>query len=196
MATTASSRAAQDAVSPAASAVPNERSPFARTAELLAPHQPGKPLITLSLGEPQHPAPGFVAPVLSKYINEFARYPVARGIEPFRRAAAKRAWGCAVGSSGWCPCSGRVPATAGWPTSALRWRTRWTRECRFRRHSSKRPHCKSTACCANDCSPGLLACRADRRFQRRPARPGACAANAWARRRRRPLFPTFPRPGL
>ncbi|MEO6947776.1 MAG: aminotransferase class I/II-fold pyridoxal phosphate-dependent enzyme [Nitrobacter sp.] len=88
MATTASSRAAQDAVSPAASAVPNERSPFARTAELLAPHQPGQPLITLSLGEPQHPAPGFVAPVLSKYINEFARYPIARGIEPFRRAAA------------------------------------------------------------------------------------------------------------
>ena len=88
MATTASSRAAQDAVSPAASAAPNERSPFARTAELLAPHQPGQPLITLSLGEPQHPAPGFVAPVLSKYINEFARYPIARGIEPFRRAAA------------------------------------------------------------------------------------------------------------
>ena len=32
----------------------NERSPFARLTELLAPYQPGKPLITLSLGEPQH----------------------------------------------------------------------------------------------------------------------------------------------
>ena len=54
----------------------------------MRPTSRDKPLITLSLGEPQHPAPGFVAPVLSKYINEFARYPIARGIEPFRRAAA------------------------------------------------------------------------------------------------------------
>jgi aspartate/methionine/tyrosine aminotransferase len=65
-----------------------ERSPFARTAELLAPYQPGLPLITLSLGEPQHPVPTFVGPVLANYINDFGRYPIARGIEPFRRAAA------------------------------------------------------------------------------------------------------------
>src|SRR6185436_4311052 len=65
-----------------------ERSPFARTAELLAPFQPAKPLITLSLGEPQHPVPSFVGPVLSKHIADFGRYPLARGIEPFRRAAA------------------------------------------------------------------------------------------------------------
>ena len=66
----------------------SERSPFARTAELLAPYQPGKPLITLSLGEPQHPVPGFVGPVLAQYIAEFGRYPIAKGIEPFRKAAA------------------------------------------------------------------------------------------------------------
>jgi aspartate/methionine/tyrosine aminotransferase len=66
----------------------NERSPFARTAELLAPYQPGKPLITLSLGEPQHPVPGFVGPVLARHIAEFGRYPIAKGIEPFREAAA------------------------------------------------------------------------------------------------------------
>jgi len=66
----------------------NERSPFARLTELLAPYQPGKPLITLSLGEPQHPVPAFVGPVLAKHIAEFGRYPVAKGIEPFRRAAA------------------------------------------------------------------------------------------------------------
>ena len=88
MATTASPRAAQSAASPAAAAPPGERSPFARTAELLAPYQPGLPLITLSLGEPQHPIPGFVGPVLSNHINDFGRYPVAKGIEPFRRAAA------------------------------------------------------------------------------------------------------------
>src|ERR1700755_2391007 len=66
----------------------SERSPFARLTELLAPYQPAKPLITLSLGEPQHPVPAFVGPVLAKYIGDFARYPIAKGIEPFRRAAA------------------------------------------------------------------------------------------------------------
>src|SRR6202021_2300880 len=83
MAMTASSRAPQGTGSPQ-----SERSPFARLAELLAPHQPGKPLIPLSLGEPQHPLPDFVGPVLAKHIGEFGRYPIAKGIEPFRRAAA------------------------------------------------------------------------------------------------------------
>jgi len=67
-----------------------ERSPFARTTELLAPYTPAKPLITLSLGEPQHPVPNFVGPVLTRHIADFGRYPAAKGIEPFRQAAA--AW--------------------------------------------------------------------------------------------------------
>src|ERR1700678_1038433 len=83
MAMTASSRAPQGAGSPE-----SERSPFARLTELLAPYQPAKPLITLSLGEPQHPVPDFVGPVLAKHIADFGRYPIAKGIEPFRRAAA------------------------------------------------------------------------------------------------------------
>jgi aspartate/methionine/tyrosine aminotransferase len=66
----------------------SERSPFARTAELLAPYKPGKPLITLSLGEPQHPVPDFVGPVLAQHIADFGRYPIAKGIEPFRLSAA------------------------------------------------------------------------------------------------------------
>src|SRR6267378_1359005 len=66
----------------------NERSPFARTAELLAPYRPGKPLITLSLGEPQHPVPDFVGPVLAQHIADFGRYPIAKGIEPFRHSVA------------------------------------------------------------------------------------------------------------
>ncbi|MEA2891094.1 MAG: N-succinyldiaminopimelate aminotransferase, partial [Bradyrhizobium sp.] len=84
---TASSGAAQDDGSqkPAGQ---SERSPFARVTELLAPHQPGKPLIMLSLGEPQHPIPAFVGPVLAKNLGDFGRYPLAKGIEPFRRAAA------------------------------------------------------------------------------------------------------------
>src|SRR5277367_2922941 len=83
MAMTASSRAPESA-----GHQESERSPFARTTELLAPYKPSKPLITLSLGEPQHPVPGFVGPVLAQYIADFGRYPMARGIEPFRRAAA------------------------------------------------------------------------------------------------------------
>jgi len=80
---TASSRAPQGSGSSE-----TERSPFIRLTELLAPYQPGKPLITLSLGEPQHPLPDFVGPVLAKHIADFGRYPLAKGIEPFRKAAA------------------------------------------------------------------------------------------------------------
>jgi len=87
MAMTASSGLAQGA-GDVASAGQAERSPFVRTTELLAPYQPAKPLITLSVGEPQHPVPDFVGPVLSKFTAEFGRYPMAKGIEPFRRAAA------------------------------------------------------------------------------------------------------------
>ena len=87
MAMTASSGVAQGAGN-ASSAGQAERSPFLRTTELLAPYQPGKPLITLSLGEPQHPVPAFVGPVLAKHIADFGRYPIAKGIEPFRRAVA------------------------------------------------------------------------------------------------------------
>ncbi|MDE2375895.1 aminotransferase class I/II-fold pyridoxal phosphate-dependent enzyme [Bradyrhizobium sp.] len=83
MAMTASSRAPQGGGSSE-----TERSPFIRLTELLAPHQPGKPLITLSLGEPQHPVPDFVGPVLAKHVADFGRYPLAKGIEPFRKAAA------------------------------------------------------------------------------------------------------------
>src|SRR6185312_14214000 len=85
MAMTASSRAPSGA-----GLKESERSPFARTTELLAPYTPAKPLIVLSLGEPQHPVPSFVGPVLSQHIAEFGRYPLAKGIEPFRKAAA--AW--------------------------------------------------------------------------------------------------------
>src|SRR3954451_16553591 len=83
MAMTASSRAPEGAGAPE-----SERSPFARLTELLAAYKPGKPLITLSLGEPQHPVPAFVGPVLAKHIADFGRYPIAKGVEPFRRAAA------------------------------------------------------------------------------------------------------------
>jgi len=74
--------------SPAQGSQDSERSPFARLTDLLKGLEPGKPLINLSLGEPQHPVPAFVGPVLTQHATEFGRYPIAKGIEPFRKAAA------------------------------------------------------------------------------------------------------------
>jgi aspartate/methionine/tyrosine aminotransferase len=75
--------------SPAAGAA-DARSPFVRLNELLAEVKPGKPPIALSVGEPQHPIPDFVGPVIAAHLADFGRYPANRGIEPFLRAAA--AW--------------------------------------------------------------------------------------------------------
>ncbi|RTL53953.1 MAG: aminotransferase class I/II-fold pyridoxal phosphate-dependent enzyme [Bradyrhizobiaceae bacterium] len=83
MAMTAPSRPASNAAPQA-----GQRSPFARLTELLAPHQPGKSLINLSVGEPQHPIPAFVGEVLAKHVTAFGRYPISKGIAPFREAAA------------------------------------------------------------------------------------------------------------
>jgi aspartate/methionine/tyrosine aminotransferase len=74
---------------PAVQQLPDTRSPFARLNELLAGVAPGKPQIAVSVGEPQHAVPAFVAPVLAASIGEFGRYPVNKGIEPFRVAVAQ-----------------------------------------------------------------------------------------------------------
>src|SRR3569623_290874 len=81
MVSTASARP-ETAAAPAA----GERSPFARLTELLAPYQPGQKLITLSLGEPQHPMPSFVGEVLANTLADFGRYPASNGIPAFRAA--------------------------------------------------------------------------------------------------------------
>jgi aspartate/methionine/tyrosine aminotransferase len=75
--------------SSAASARPvDARSPFVRLAEMLADIAPGKPAINLSVGEPQHPIPPFVGPVIAAHLNDFGRYPAGKGTDSFRRAAA------------------------------------------------------------------------------------------------------------
>lgn len=66
------------------------RSGFVRLTELLTGVEPGKPPINLSVGEPHHPMPSFVAPVLTQHMQDFSRYPMTRGIDPFRISAA--AW--------------------------------------------------------------------------------------------------------
>jgi N-succinyldiaminopimelate aminotransferase len=73
---------------PAPARAITSRSPFVRLRELLGDAEPGKPAISLAVGEPQHPVPGFVGPVLAAHIGEFGRYPMNKGIEPFCRAAA------------------------------------------------------------------------------------------------------------
>src|SRR5471032_312099 len=71
------------------SAAVDSRSPFVRLTELIAGIEPGKPAINLSVGEPQHPIPSFVGPVIAAHLNEFGRYPANKGIEPFRKAVAQ-----------------------------------------------------------------------------------------------------------
>src|SRR5580704_13921781 len=66
----------------------DSRSPFVRLRELLGEALPGKPAISLAVGEPQHAVPPFVGPVLAASVDEFGRYPLNKGIEPFCRAAA------------------------------------------------------------------------------------------------------------
>ena len=66
----------------------DSRSPFVRLTELIAGLAPGKPPINLSVGEPQHPVPAFVAPVLAANIADFGRYPPNKGTDPFRTTIA------------------------------------------------------------------------------------------------------------
>jgi aspartate/methionine/tyrosine aminotransferase len=64
------------------------RSPFVRLRELLGDIPPGKPAISLAVGEPQHPIPPFVAPVIAAHVAEFGRYPMNKGIDGFAQAVA------------------------------------------------------------------------------------------------------------
>jgi N-succinyldiaminopimelate aminotransferase len=64
------------------------RSPFVRLRELLGDAQPGKPAISLAVGEPQHSVPSFVGPVVAAHIGEFGRYPMNKGLDELCRAAA------------------------------------------------------------------------------------------------------------
>jgi aspartate/methionine/tyrosine aminotransferase len=69
-------------------AAADTRSPFARLNELLANVPPGMPPIAVSVGEPQHPIPPFVGPILAAHLDEFGRYPINKGTDGFRAAVA------------------------------------------------------------------------------------------------------------
>ncbi len=52
------------------------------------PRAGGEPL-ALSLGEPRHQPPGFVAEALAEAAADWGRYPPPRGTEAYRTAAAR-----------------------------------------------------------------------------------------------------------
>lgn len=65
-------------------------SPFQRLARLIEGVSPGASPIDLGVGEPRHPMPAFVAPVITEAMAGFGRYPAIRGTDQFRAAVA--AW--------------------------------------------------------------------------------------------------------
>jgi N-succinyldiaminopimelate aminotransferase len=66
----------------------HSRSPFVRLRELVDHVPPGKPAISLAVGEPQHAVPAFVGPVLAAHLGEFGRYPMNKGLDEYCRAVA------------------------------------------------------------------------------------------------------------
>src|ERR1700677_3783480 len=63
--------------------------PVVRLSELLADIAPGKPAISMAVGEPQHPIPDFVGPIVAAHVAEFGRYPMNKGLDAFGEAVAK-----------------------------------------------------------------------------------------------------------
>src|SRR5246127_1220266 len=68
---------------------PDSRSPFVRLRELLGDMPPGKPAISMAVGEPQHPIPSFVGPIIAKHVSEFGSYPANKGLDEFAQAVAR-----------------------------------------------------------------------------------------------------------
>ncbi|NHN76560.1 succinyldiaminopimelate transaminase [Azotobacter chroococcum] len=76
--------------------------PFEKLRALLAGVQPpAKKAIALSIGEPKHRSPGFVAEALSASLEQLSVYPTTLGLPALREAVAQ-----------WCERRFRVPA--GW----------------------------------------------------------------------------------
>jgi aspartate/methionine/tyrosine aminotransferase len=63
--------------------------PFARLAALLKDVEPGKPAITLALGDPSGAVPDFVKEALAREAARFGNYPQIAGTEDWREAAAQ-----------------------------------------------------------------------------------------------------------
>ena len=71
-----------------ASRATGSRSPFVRLRELIDRFPPGQSAISLAVGEPQHPIPPFVGPIIAAHVAEFGRYPANKGLDEFGVAVA------------------------------------------------------------------------------------------------------------
>ncbi len=69
---------------------PLPEGPFAQLAKLLGKVEPGKPPISLSIGDPQGQVPPFIIEALTRAAASFGTYPAITGTEDWRNAAA--AW--------------------------------------------------------------------------------------------------------
>ena len=67
---------------------PAARSPFIRLNDLLAGLAPGRPPLSLAVGEPRNAIPAFVGEVLAAHLDGFGRYPAGKGLPEFRAAVA------------------------------------------------------------------------------------------------------------
>jgi N-succinyldiaminopimelate aminotransferase len=73
---------------------------FPRLRKLLDAHAPGGPVIHMTIGEPRHPMPDFVAPVMAANINGFNSYPPNDGTPELLTAISAwimRRYGATVG---------------------------------------------------------------------------------------------------
>ncbi len=73
---------------------------FPRLRKLLDPHQPGAEPIAMTIGEPRHPMPDFVAEVMAQSIGGFAIYPPNDGTPELLAAISgwiERRYGVALG---------------------------------------------------------------------------------------------------
>ncbi|MEM9318121.1 MAG: aminotransferase class I/II-fold pyridoxal phosphate-dependent enzyme [Pseudomonadota bacterium] len=82
---------------------------FPRLRKLLDVHQPGGEVINMTIGEPRHPFPGWVADVLARHIGDFAKYPPNQGAPALLDtidAWLMRRFGTSPGSDGIMPLNG------------------------------------------------------------------------------------------
>ena len=59
---------------------------FPRLRKLLAGHAPGGDVVDMTIGEPRHAMPGFVAEVVAAHVADFAKYPPNDGTPELRGA--------------------------------------------------------------------------------------------------------------
>ncbi|MGP6087093.1 aminotransferase class I/II-fold pyridoxal phosphate-dependent enzyme [Antarctobacter jejuensis] len=72
---------------------------FPRLRALLDSHEPGGPVLHMSIGEPKHPAPSWIADIITEHAGDFGRYPPNEGTPGLRGAIAgwlQRRYGASV----------------------------------------------------------------------------------------------------